>query len=309
MKNTIIAVVVLLALGFGVYYFIQKSSETTKVNNQTPDSGISDDVLTVEPDEGIGDGAEPLPEVIDETKTVFGRSADGNDLTAYHFGSGDTEVLFVGGVHGGYSWNTSLVAYELMDYLEANEDVIPANVKVSVIPVLNPDGLEKVTGKLGEFSPSDVTGNTTEGRFNANDVDLNRNFDCEWQEKGTWQNKTVSGGSAPFSEPEADAMRGYIESREPAAVVTWYSAAGGVYSSSCKNGVSQETKELTNIYAKASGYKAFEEFDYYAITGDMVNWLAKEGVPAISVLLTNHTDTEWNKNVKGIEAVLNHYAE
>ena len=309
MKNTIIAVVVLLALGFGVYYFIQKSSETTKVNNQTPDSGISGDVLPVEPDEGIGDGAEPLPEVIDETKTVFGRSADGNDLTAYHFGSGDTEVLFVGGVHGGYSWNTALVAYELMDYLEANEDVIPANVKVSVIPVLNPDGLEKVTGKLGEFSPSDVTGNTTEGRFNANDVDLNCNFDCEWQEKGTWQNKTVSGGSAPFSEPEADAMRGYIESREPAAVVTWYSAAGGVYSSSCKNGVSQETKELTNIYAKASGYKAFEEFDYYAITGDMVNWLAKEGVPAISVLLTNHTDTEWNKNVKGIEAVLNHYAE
>ena len=309
MKNTIIAVVVLLALGFGVYYFIQKSSETTKVDNMPADSGITEDVLPVEPDEGIGDGAEPLPEVIDETKTVFGRSADGNDLTAYHFGSGDTEVLFVGGVHGGYSWNTALVAYELMDYLEANEDVIPANVKVSVIPVLNPDGLEKVTGKLGEFSPSDVTGNTTEGRFNANDVDLNRNFDCEWQEKGTWQNKTVSGGSAPFSEPEADAMRGYIESREPAAVVTWYSAAGGVYSSSCKNGVSQETKELTNIYAKASGYKAFEEFDYYAITGDMVNWLAKEGVPAISVLLTNHTDTEWNKNVKGIEAVLNHYAE
>ena len=295
MKNTIIAVVVLLALGFGVYYFIQKSSETTKVDNMPADSGITEDVLPVEPDEGIGDGAEPLPEVIDETKTVFG--------------SGDTEVLFVGGVHGGYSWNTALVAYELMDYLEANEDVIPANVKVSVIPVLNPDGLEKVTGKLGEFSPSDVTGNTTEGRFNANDVDLNRNFDCEWQEKGTWQNKTVSGGSAPFSEPEADAMRGYIESHEPAAVVTWYSAAGGVYSSSCKNGVSQETKELTNIYAKASGYKAFEEFDYYAITGDMVNWLAKEGVPAISVLLTNHTDTEWNKNVKGIEAVLNHYAE
>ena len=82
-----------------------------------------------------------------------------------------------------------------------------------------------------------------------------------------------------------------------------------MYSSSCKNGVSSETKALTNIYAKASGYKAYEDFDYYAITGDMMNWLAKIGVPAISVLLTTHTDTEWSKNVKGIEAVLKHYAQ
>lgn len=311
MKNTIIAIVVLLVLGLGVYYVWQKSSETTKVEN--PISGIGsevdDEVLPVEPDGGIGDGAEPLPEVVDETKTVFGRSADEHDLIAYHFGSGDTELLFVGGIHGGYSWNTILVAYELMDYLEANPDVIPDNIKVSVIPVLNPDGLEKVTGKVGRFSPSDVAEDTTEGRFNANNVDLNRNFDCQWQAKGTWQNKTVSGGSAPFSEPEADAMRGYIESRNPAAVVTWYSAAGGVYSSSCDNGVSEETKELTKLYAQASGYKGYEEFDYYAITGDMVNWLAKEGIPAISVLLTSHTDTEWGKNQKGIEAVLNYYAE
>jgi len=311
MKNTIIAIIVLLVVGFGVYYVLQKSSETTKVDNKISDAGSleSDDVLPVEPDGGIGDGADPLPKIVDDTKTVFGRSVDGNDLTAYHFGSGDTEVLFVGGIHGGYSWNTVLVAYELMDYLEANPDKIPDNVKVSVIPVLNPDGLEKVTGKLGQFSPSDVSGNTVAGRFNANDVDLNRNFDCQWQEKGTWQNKTVSGGSAPFSEPEADAMRGYIESKNPAAVITWYSAAGGVYSSSCNNGVSAETKELTKLYAEASGYKGYEEFDYYAITGDMVNWLAKEGVPAISVLLTTHTDTEWSKNLKGIEAILNHYAE
>ena len=309
MKNTIIGLIVLLAFGYGVYYFIQKASETTKVNKDQSSVVDNGEVLPVEPDGGIGDGADPLPEVIDETKTVIGQSADGNDLTAYHFGSGDTEILFVGGIHGGYSWNTALVAYELMDYLEANEDLVPENVKVTVIPVLNPDGLEKITGKLGEFSPADVKGNTAEGRFNSNNVDLNRNFDCEWKEKGTWQSKTVSGGSAPFSEPETAAVRDFIETRSPAAVIAWYSAAGGVYSSSCKNGVSAETKELTNLYAKASGYKAFEEFDYYAITGDMMNWLAKKGVPAISVLLTTHTDTEWSKNLKGIEAILNKYAQ
>ncbi len=41
----------------------------------------------------------------------------------------------------------------------------------------------------------------------------------------------------------------------------------------------------------------------------MVNWLAKEKVPAISVLLTTHDDTEWQKNKAGIEALLKHFAQ
>ena len=70
-----------------------------------------------------------------------------------------------------------------------------------------------------------------------------------------------------------------------------------------------ETGALTKIYAKASGYPAYENFDFYALTGDMTNWLAKNNIPAISVLLTNHTDVEWEKNQAGIVALLKHYAE
>jgi hypothetical protein len=62
-------------------------------------------------------------------------------------------------------------------------------------------------------------------------------------------------------------------------------------------------------YAKASGYTADDSFDFYAITGDMVNWFAKEKIDAISVLLTDHTNTEWNKNWAGIEAVIKTYAQ
>jgi hypothetical protein len=147
------------------------------------------------------------------------------------------------------------------------------------------------------------------GRFNANTVDLNRNFDCDWQASALWQNKNVSGGSSAFSEPESKAIKNYVETNKPKAVVVWYSSAGGVYASSCHNGVSSETKTLTKTYATASGYPAYENFDFYEITGDMVNWLAKINIPAISVLLTNHTETEWSKNLKGIEAVLKYYAK
>jgi len=102
-------------------------------------------------------------------------------------------------------------------------------------------------------------------------------------------------------------MKSYIENHDPQAVVVWYSAAGGVFSSSCHNGISAETKALTSAYAKASSYTSHEEFDSYSITGDMVNWLAKKNIPAISVLLTDHKNTEWVKNQAGIEAILEYY--
>ena len=295
MKNIIIAIIVLALVGFGIYFFTKDS---------TPKEIIINDTNTPL------ENASTTP--MQDKSSVLGKSVQGRDITAYHFGTGETELLFIGGIHGGYEWNTSLVAYEMIDYLEANESSIPSNIKVTVIPVLNPDGLYKVVGKEGRFVKSDaptVLSETVSGRFNANNVDLNRNFDCDWQASATWQNKTVSGGSKAFSEPESLAIKSYVESNKPSAVVVWYSAVGGVFASNCHSGVLAETTAITKAYADASGYKAYNEFNFYEITGDMVNWFAKINIPAISVLLTNHTDTEWTKNQKGILAIFNHYAK
>ena len=200
-----------------------------------------------------------------------------------------------------------------MDYLKANPSSIPNNIKVTVIPVLNPDGLYEAVGTTtGNFTEKDIPKSQSEiisSRFNANDVDLNRNFDCDWKTTGVWQSKTVSGGSMAFSEPESRAIKNYIENNKPNAVVVWYSAAGGVYASNCHNGVLDETKAIAKEYANASGYPYFESFDFYATTGDMVNWLAKINIPAISILLTNHTNTELQKNQAGIKALLKYYSK
>lgn len=306
-KNILWLGVILLIIIIGSFIFMNSGTDTDYNKQEVPEAineviDTNTEEVTESPEETI---IEPEP------VTILGLSAGENAISAYHFGTGDTEILFVGGIHGGYSWNTALLGFELVNWFEANEDKIPANIKVTVIPVMNPDGLEKVTGKTGVFTSADV--NKAEsvrisGRFNDNNVDLNRNFACQWQAEGTWQNRSVSGGTAAFSEPEAQAMKAYVERNEPTAVVTWYSAAGGVYASNCNNGVSEATLALTNLFAEASGYTAYEEFDYYEITGDMVNWLASQRIPAISVLLTNHEQTEFAKNIAGIEAVLNYYA-
>jgi murein tripeptide amidase MpaA len=309
----VVAAFLLIVLGaVGAHYYFIGNDTEVPTDGVTPD-GIPD---TTEPPvdiEPVTPTPAPTPEPVTyERESVLGTSAGGATIRAHHFGTGEKEVLLVGGIHGGYSWNTSLLAFEVIDWLSANPEEVPENVTVTVIPVLNPDGLEKVTGTTGRFVASDVDASQSvrvAGRFNANDVDLNRNFDCEWQESGVWQTRTVSGGTAPFSEPESQVIRTYINATQPNAVIVWYSAAGGVYSSNCKNGVLPETRALTNLFAQASGYPAHEEFDYYAITGDMVNWLAARNIPGISVLLTTHEGTEWAKNRAGIEAVLARYAD
>jgi len=306
MKNLLIVVVALLILGGGFYLVTRNSGEPVVVEQTTPETKV---VEKTPPTPEVQ--PTPEPEAAKPTE-VIGTSVENRDITAYHYGTGDKEILFVGGIHGGYEWNTVLVAYELMDYLEANPTAIPENVKVTVIPVLNPDGLNKIVGTDGRFTKADVPTSlaaTVPGRFNANDVDLNRNFECDWQSTGTWQNTTVSGGSKVFSEPESQAIRNYITAHTVTAAVVWYSAAGGVFASNCHNGVLPETSALTDIFAKASGYKAYDSFDFYTITGDMVNWLAKNNIPAISILLTTHDGVEWDKNKAGVDALLKHYAQ
>ncbi len=302
MKKSIIVLVILLLAGFGVYYFtkggdVKKPVENNPVVEETP-------VVPAETE--VKDDQKNAPEV------SIGKSVDGNDIKAYRFGTGEKEILFIAGIHGGYAWNTVLLAQQMMDYLKKNATAVPSNVKVTIIPVLNPDGLKKTVGTTGTFTQSNVptdTSKTVAGRFNSNEVDLNRNFDCDWQDSGVWQNKKVSGGSSAFSEPETLALKNYIDTNNPTAVVAFYSAAGGVFASSCHNGVSTETNSILKKYADASGYKAYADFDFYEITGDMVNWLAKKNVPAISVLLTNHTDTDWTKNLAGLKALIDYYSK
>lgn len=301
--NKILIILVVTALivtaGFGLYFINKPSTPPSDVGNPVTASSTPETASSTPTGVNVG----PVE--------IIGQSVEKRDITAYHFGSGSTELLFIGGIHGGYAWNTVLLANQLIDYLKQNPNVVPANIRVTVIPVLNPDGLNKVVSTT-TFAAKDVSTAQTKlvaGRFNANTVDLNRNFDCDWQASGTWQNKKVSGGSSAFSEPETQALKTYIEKNTPAVVVAWYSAAGGVYASNCHGGVLPETTSITSAYAKASGYAAHEDFNFYELTGDMINWFAKNKIPAISVLLTNHTDSEWSKNKAGVEALIKYYTK
>lgn len=241
------------------------------------------------------------------TGRLLGYSTLGWPIEYYQFGSGQFRIVFVGGLHGGYEWNTVLLAYQAVDHFGENPEEVPESVTLYIVADANPDGLAAVVGHAGRFTPDEVGPDTISGRFNGNGVDLNRNWGCDWSATAYWREQEISGGSRPFSEVEVRLLRDFIGVVSADAVVFWHSAIPGVYAGGC-DGSPLSADELASVYSSAAGYTPYDTFDDYPVTGDATNWLALKGVPAITVELSNHSDTDWDRNLAGMLAVLRLYS-
>jgi serine/threonine protein kinase len=235
----------------------------------------------------------PTPPVL---MMPIGRSILGKPIEAARFGAGSQVIMLIGGIHAGFAPGTVRLAEEVINHFTLNPNQIPAQVMLLVIPSLNVDS---------SLSPGKI-----DGRLNARGVDLNRNWDCRWQQEARVGNLPVDGGEAPFSEPEVRALRDFILEHKPAAVVFWQAKVtqGLVSAGSCEE-ASQVSQSLAVLYGRAARYPVsdFERLVNQNITGDSTNWLDAEGIPAITVLLTDFEVTDWEQNLAGIMALLNYY--
>ena len=302
--KTIIGGVLAVAIcgGFVLYFVMRDMTESSVIIEESPST------LTVD---------DPDVEVIsvDPQVEIIGMSTLGRRIESYTFGtelnSESKHLLFVGGIHGGYEWNSVVLAYDLIDYFTLNRESIPAHIQVTIIPSANPDGLYKVVGKEGDFTSTDILPGVDQsiGRFNSKGVDLNRNFACKWSPESSWRGVAVSAGTSAFSEPEAQAIRNFVLTHQPDMVAFWHSQGKAVFASECENGILPETLDIMNIYATASGYNPVESFDAYPITGDAEGWLASVGIPAVTVELSSHTAIEFEENLAGTKALFEYYSE
>jgi predicted deacylase len=239
--------------------------------------------------------------------SVIGTSVQERPLSAYQFKNGPNQVVVVGGIHGGYEWNSTALAEQLIDYFTDNPSAIPDSVTLHIIPSANPDGLALINEMVVTREANNIAEialeETLVGRVNANEVDLNRNWDCKWRASAYWRDQWVSGGSQPFSEPETQALRDYLLEISPQVVVFLHSAADGVFGSGCGETYTPSLK-AADIYGLAAGYPVHEKFDAYPVTGDAGDWLATAGIPAFTVELKNHTDLDLSQNIAGMRALL-----
>lgn len=233
---------------------------------------------------------DPGPEEIQ-----IGSSYLGQPIEAVRFGSGSNVVVFVGGLHEGFTPATVRLAEMTIEYFTENPDEIPAQVTIFVIRSANPDS---ATGTIGFLS----------GRLNGNGVDLNRNWACRWQQNPTWAGapRAGVGGSQPLSEPEAKSLSDFFNARNPTAVVVWLARVpNGLVSAGSCGSRPQVSENLAITYGSASGYLVDsyeEEFD--PVSGDITNDLDSRGIPAIAVILSDYNQADWEMNLRGILAVV-----
>ncbi len=224
------------------------------------------------------------PELVEET---IGFSAGGQAITLYKLGDGARVVTLVGGIHAGFAPGGVTVVNRAMAHFVANPDEIPAGMALHFIPNSNPDSRLAV----GELP----------GRVNANGVDINRNFGCDWSAAATWRNAPINAGDGAFSEPESAALRDYFLDVRPAVVIFYdaRAAQGWVSPGECDGRIG-DTERFAQAYATASGY-------VYTITdpivGDASNWLIGEDIPAFFILLRDYEEVTANtleRNLDGI---------
>jgi len=131
---------------------------------------------------------------------IFGHSVIGLPLLGYRVERGGPEVLILGGVHGDEHEGVT-GAFGLIDFY--HQKTAP-KLNLSIVPIFNVDGvLEK-------------------RRTNGNGVDLNRNLPTkDWDPVA--HKERYCPGKSPGSEPENQALCGYIERSKPVFILSLHS--------------------------------------------------------------------------------------
>lgn len=119
------------------------------------------------------------------------------------------KFFIVSSTHG--NERTSIwVLYNLMKLIcekwQTNESLefLRWNVEFVICPIISPGGYRNFT------------------RINANGVDLNRNFDADWENGSSDKSSTTYRGDAPMSEPEAIVCDNIIKRENPNFVIDFH---------------------------------------------------------------------------------------
>lgn len=226
----------------------------------------------------------------------IGKSVSGKDLPCIILGEGSKKV-FYNGSHHANEWITSVLLMKFIENFCRSyiDDGILAGYStreifedctIHIVPMVNPDGVDLVTGALDSNSEEYVNAeNLAQGtgipfpsgwKANIRGVDLNLNYPAEWEEAKRIkfaQGFTRPGprdyvGPNPFSEPETVAVGNYTRNNDFDLTLSYHTQGEiifwkflnfnvpGAYDIAMRfSEVSGYSPEITPINSGYAGYK------------------------------------------------------
>ena len=210
----------------------------------------------------------PLP--LRGKKVIIGRSVNNRKIKLYKFGNRrGPAILFLGAQHGS-EWTTARFLRRFIAFLKKAPRAFPRQLQLWLIPILNPDGY------------------ASQRRFNANGVDLNRNFNTKNWKKHTWINTAKirgGGGDKPFSEPETKALSRFLrKNKHRLLFVVNIHCRGNVVIADKKSPL---TRSARDTLAEKSHLTRMKRWSSYPVTGSLHRWLKEKSIaPSVFIELS-----------------------
>ncbi len=232
----------------------------------------------------------------------IGHSVMGKPIYAFVVGNGKKEVFYSGGWHAN-EWLTSkfLVTFlkELVQHYQANLSFfhyqvskILDQVKLFIVPMVNPDGIELVQQGIYEEHPyyhSVLTMNKWSRRFehwssNIRGVDLNHQWPAGWDVEAKESPQVPwprhYSGKAPLTEPEVKAVYHLTKKNNFAYVLAFHSQGQVIYWG-YKNLEPSQSKAMVERLSLVSSYEPIQTADS---DGGYKDWFIQEtGRPGFTI--------------------------
>lgn len=226
--------------------------------------------------------------------TSIGNSVLGKNIPELLIGSGSKRVHYNASFHANEWITTSILMTFLNDYLlsltnqHSVRDVATfphyLQVMLSVVPMVNPDGVDLVINGVPEEAPwreqviewNDGKIDFSNWKANINGVDLNDQFPANWEVERARNPKTPGprdyGDEAPLTQPEAIAIADLTRKREYARVLALHTQGEVIYWG-YQNLEPPESETIVNEFSRVSRYEPVRNLESYAGCKD---WFVQE---------------------------------
>lgn len=232
------------------------------------------------------------------THGILSKSLCSRNIDYIQIGNPNKMVLYAGAFHG-MEWLTSLlILHFCRNFCDSIKNNIPiSDINISrflketgliLVPCVNPDGVEislhgaKSAHAYEELVKKSSNGNTNDWQANARGVDINHNFNADWDKLHIIEQKagiigpakTRYGGINPESEPETKALVDLCTNHNIVSAFAFHSQGEEIYWNYGPN-TPPKSKLMAKILSVSSGYTVSQP-EGLAIGGGFKDWFIQK---------------------------------